>query len=84
LRAAAARYGLDFVPLATERYYLALQRRTLREPALVVLLDAMRSREFARGAAQLPGYGASSAGSREALGAALAWLKPPRSRKRAA
>jgi putative molybdopterin biosynthesis protein len=84
LRAAAARHNLEFVPLATERYYLALERRTFREAPLQLLLAAMRSREFAQGAAQLPGYDASNAGRREALGAALAWLKQPRPRKRAA
>jgi|CXWL01.1.fsa_nt_gi putative molybdopterin biosynthesis protein len=84
LRAAAARHGLEFVPLATERYYIALQRRTFREAPLQLLLAAMRSRDFMLGAAQLPGYDASSAGTREALTAALAWLKQPRPRKRAA
>ena len=84
LRAAAARYALEFVPLATERYYLALPRRSFREAPLQLLLSAMRSREFAQGAAQLPGYDASSAGNREALTSALAWLKQPRPRKRAA
>ncbi len=84
LRAAAAHYGLDFVPLATERYYLALQRRTFREATLQMLLEAMRSREFIQGTAQLPGYDASNAGTREALTAALAWLKQPRPRKRSA
>lgn len=84
LRAAAARYGLEFVPLATERYYLALPRRAFREAPLQLLLAAMRSREFLEGAEQLPGYDASNAGSREALSAALAWLKQPRPRKRAA
>jgi len=84
LRAAAARYALEFVPLATERYYLALPRRSFREAPLQLLLAAMRSREFMQGAAQLPGYDASSAGSREALTAALAWLKQPRPRRRAA
>jgi putative molybdopterin biosynthesis protein len=84
LRAAAARYALEFVPLATERYYLALQRRSFREEPVQLLLAAMRSREFMQGAAQLPGYDASNAGTREALGAALAWLKQPRARKRTA
>lgn len=84
LRAAAARYALEFVPLATERYYLALERRRFRSAALQVLLATMRSREFVQAAAQLPGYDASSAGSREALSAALAWLKQPRPRKRTA
>lgn len=84
LRAAAARHGLEFVPLATERYYLALQRRTFRGAPLQLLLAAMRSREFMQGTASLPGYDASNAGSREALTAALAWLKQPRAKKRTA
>lgn len=84
LRAAAARYALEFVPLATERYYLALQRRTFRDAPLQSLLAAMRSAAFVRGAAKLPGYDASNAGTREALTAALAWLKQPRGRKRTA
>jgi putative molybdopterin biosynthesis protein len=84
LRAAAARYSLEFVPLATERYYLAVSRRALREPALQHLLSALRGREFARAVGLLPGYDASSAGALEALGAALAWLKQPRARRREA
>lgn len=84
LRAAAARYGLEFVPLATERYYLAVQRRSLREAALQSLVELLRSRDFRQRAAQLPGYDASNAGDREALNSALAWLKQPRARRRAA
>jgi len=81
LRAAAARYSLEFVPLATERYYLAMNRRSVREAPLQLLIGAMRSQPFIKGAARLPGYDASSAGTREALAAALDWLKPRRSRK---
>jgi putative molybdopterin biosynthesis protein len=84
LRAAAARHSLEFVPLATERYYLALEKRAFRDAPVNLLLTAMRSRQFLQGAAQLPGYDASNAGRREALTAALAWLKQPRPRKRAA
>jgi molybdate transport repressor ModE-like protein len=84
LRAAAARYALEFVPLATERYYLAVEKRAFRSAPLGALLAALRSRAFIDGAAQLPGYDATSSGSREALTAALAWLKQPRARKRAA
>jgi len=74
LRAAAARYSLEFVPLATERYYLAVMRRSLREPPLQILLAALRSAEFAAAAGALPGYDAAQAGTRESLTAALAWL----------
>jgi molybdate transport repressor ModE-like protein len=84
LRAAAARHALEFVPLATERYYLALEKRSFRDAPMNLLLAAMRSRPFLEGASALPGYDASNAGSREALGAALAWLKQPRARKRTA
>jgi putative molybdopterin biosynthesis protein len=78
LRAAAARHALEFVPLATERYYLALEKRSFRDASVNLLLTAMRSRAFLQGASKLPGYDASNAGSREALGAALAWLRPAR------
>lgn len=77
LRAAAARYALDFVPLATERYYLAATRRALREPALQLLVGALRSESFRDAVAKLPGYDAALAGTREALTAATAWLKRP-------
>lgn len=82
LRAAAARYALEFVPLATERYYLACARRSLREPPFQALLAALRGREFVDGVAQLPGYDAAMSGARETLTAALAWLERPRPRRR--
>jgi putative molybdopterin biosynthesis protein len=75
LRAAAARYSLDFVPLATERYYLACTKRALRESALQALLGAMRGAEFREAVARLPGYDARMAGTRETLTAALGWLE---------
>jgi putative molybdopterin biosynthesis protein len=84
LRAAAARYALEFVPLATERYYLAVERRIIRAEPVQLLLAALRSRKFLQGTAQLPGYDASRAGARETVSAALAWLKQPRPRKRMA
>ena len=77
LRAAAARYSLDFVPLATERYYLAAARRSLREPAMQVLVAVLRGREFGECVARFPGYDASRAGARETLSAALGWLARP-------
>lgn len=78
LRAAAARYSLEFVPLATERYYLACTRRSLRDSSFQALMTALRSREFALAAAALPGYDVTMAGTRETLTAALAWLEAPR------
>ena len=80
LRAAAARYSLEFVSLATERYYLATARRSLREAPFQTLLAMLRSREFAAAVAALPGYDIAMAGTRETLTAALAWLEPRRKR----
>jgi len=81
LRAAAARHKLDFVPLATERYYLAATRRALREAPMQALLSILRSRQFLDRVERLPGYDASSAGARESVAAALGWLAQPRPRK---
>lgn len=75
LRAAAAHYGLDFVPLATERYFLAAGRATLGGAPFHALQQVLRGREFKRAAARLPGYDASQAGDRESLAAALSWLE---------
>jgi len=75
LRAAAARYALEFVPLATERYYLAASRQALREAPMQALLGILRGREFAAAARELPGYDPSKAGTREALSTALAWVE---------
>jgi putative molybdopterin biosynthesis protein len=75
LRAAAARYSLDFVPLATERYYLAATKRTLREPGPQAVVAALRAPEFREAVSRLPGYDARTAGTREPLSAALAWLE---------
>ncbi|MGH6628550.1 MAG: substrate-binding domain-containing protein [Burkholderiales bacterium] len=81
LRAAAARYALEFVPLATERYYLTATRQALREPPMQILLGTLRGREFAESVARLPGYDASKSGARETLSAALGWLTRPDARK---
>lgn len=81
LRPAAARYGLEFVPLATERYFLAAARATLRGSPFQVLQRVLRGRDFARAVEGLPGYDGSKAGERESLAAALSWLERLRSKK---
>ena len=78
LRADATRHKLAFTPLATERYFFACAKAALRGAALKALLDALRGPEFAKRAAQLPGYDASLAGQREALDAALTWVERAR------
>jgi molybdate transport repressor ModE-like protein len=72
LRAAAAEYGLAFVPRVRERYYLAVRVSALATPAALRLIEVLRGSIFARIAGTLPGYRREGAGTVvgvEALGA---------------
>jgi molybdate-binding protein len=69
------RYRLDFVPLAVERYFLAVPRASAREAPVQTLVEVLKGREFAQSAAQLPGYDAAKAGARAELAAALNWVR---------
>ena len=75
LRADATHFRLAFVPLAVERYYIACQKSVWRSAGLQVLLEILKSAEFASQVARLPGYDASHSGSRHALDAALTWVE---------
>ena len=63
LRAAAAEYGLAFVPLVRERYFIAIRATDVAKPPIVALIEALRGPLLARLVARLPGYRAPSAGS---------------------
>ncbi len=62
-RAVATARGLDFLPLAWERFDLAMRRRTYFEPGPQALLAIMRSDEFRRHAEALGGLDVSDAGA---------------------
>lgn len=62
VKAAATRFGLDFVPLRRERYWFALRARDEAHPAVGVFLDALRGKDLQRLARQFPGYDARGAG----------------------
>ncbi len=81
LRAAAARLGLDFVHLATERYFFAISRHALRSAAVQGLERTLRSADFARRVKRLPGYDPTRAGEREPIPAALTWIRRRARRK---
>jgi molybdate-binding protein len=61
-RAAAAVFGLDFVPLITERYDLALRRKHLSLHAIQVLLNTLSIARFRRELESLGGYDTKVAG----------------------
>ncbi|HET7197020.1 MAG TPA: substrate-binding domain-containing protein, partial [Burkholderiales bacterium] len=63
VRAAASRFGLGFVPLRSEVYWLAARGRTLASPVLARLLEALRAPAFGRLARRLTGYDVSGAGA---------------------
>jgi molybdate transport repressor ModE-like protein len=62
IEAAARQQELDFIPLGTERYFLAARRGTLSGPAAQVMLEAIQGPEFRARCQNLPGYDAAGAG----------------------
>jgi len=62
IRSVAAQYGLDFLPLTTERYDIAVRRRDYFEPPMQRLFGFARSEAFARRAEELGGYDISGLG----------------------
>ena len=63
LRAAAAEYGLSFVPLVRERYFLAVRTRDLDAPPTQHLVEALGSPAFTKITRSLPGYDARATGT---------------------
>jgi molybdate transport repressor ModE-like protein len=62
VEAAAAQYRLHFVPVCTERYFLACRAAEIDSPPIRALVERLRTRDFAERVAALPGYSASRAG----------------------
>jgi putative molybdopterin biosynthesis protein len=83
IKAAAARYELDFIPLLTERYYLACQRDTLREPLLTEFVAMLKSAEFRKILSGLPGYGTAITGKIYNVSEALPLARPIKSAAKA-
>jgi len=66
-RAAARVFGLDFVPLISERYDLVIRKPHLALPALQLLLDTLSRTAFRRELEGLGGYTTSDAGKQGGL-----------------
>jgi molybdate-binding protein/DNA-binding PadR family transcriptional regulator len=56
VRAAAQAHGLDFLPLAEERYDLAIPRQVFESRQLRPLVELLHDARFRRAAAHFPGY----------------------------
>jgi molybdate-binding protein/DNA-binding XRE family transcriptional regulator len=60
---AARRYGLDFIPLAAERFELVLHKRDLTGKAVQGVLEVLNRARFRRQLETIAGYDASQAGA---------------------
>jgi putative molybdopterin biosynthesis protein len=67
VRAAALRFGLAFIPLRNERYWLVIRRSLLEDTRGRRLTDALRGATLARLAKRLTGYDVRGAGEIEPL-----------------
>lgn len=63
-RAAARVFGLDFIPLVSQRYDLAIRSQHLDHPPVRTLLDTLNLTSFRRELEGLGGYDTSPAGRR--------------------
>ncbi len=73
IEAAAAQFGLDFIPLIAEDYYLVCLKDALAHPAVVKLRQALESPAWPAALAALPGYTPARSGAVLSLTQALPW-----------
>lgn len=67
IRAAAAQFGLGFVPVATEKYLFACARRALESPRIVLFRELLASRATREVVQPLPGYSLDAPGKLQVL-----------------
>jgi len=75
IEAAALEYGLDFVPLAYEHYYLVCLKETLDHPAVLTLISTLQGSAWRKQLQDLPGYAAAEPGKIVSLTRALPWYR---------
>ena len=63
IRSAALAFGLDFVPVTTERFDFIIPKAHFYTEAIQELLDVMRSRDFLQKAEQIGGYDVRDVGT---------------------
>jgi molybdate-binding protein len=65
------RFKLDFIPLASERYFLLCHEDKLHTPAIQAVLTIMRSDAFGQAVNELAGYSAQGCGTVQTLSQAF-------------
>ena len=82
IKAAAAQYGLDFVPMANEHYFLLCKSETLKKQSVQTFARLLQGPEFKAIVAGLPGYDAAQAGQTASIREVMQWSEK-RDQKRA-
>lgn len=75
IEAAARALGLDFVPLASEQYFLVVLRQSLQNPQVATLQQLLRSPGWQQQLDTLPGYAAARSGEVLSLNRVLPWWR---------
>jgi len=78
VNAAAQRFGLDFIPLAREHYFLAIRRDRLDRPVVKEVLEFFASPAWLQLLTSEPGYEATGCGTLMECKAAWGDTKPAR------
>jgi putative molybdopterin biosynthesis protein len=73
LEAAAHAFGLGFVPLAQDDYFLVCLAHALEEPAVQALRRTLEHKQWQQAVAALPGYALMEPGRVLSLTTALPW-----------
>ena len=73
IAAAAQRAGLDFVPLANERYHLVCLKSALEQPGIVALLTLLKTQAWQAHIATIPGHTALNSGEILPMRKVLPW-----------
>jgi putative molybdopterin biosynthesis protein len=73
IEAAARAFGLDFIPLVEEEYFLVCLKEALEHPAVIKLCQVLQDPAWPRLLEGLAGYGASQPGEVLSLTKALPW-----------
>jgi len=73
INAAAHHAGLDFVPLAQERYHLVCLKSALAQPAIQALLQLLKTPAWQDEVARIPGYSALQSGEVLSMRQVLPW-----------
>lgn len=74
IEAAASQFGLDFLPILTERYCLMFPESAATHPYVAALLDILQSEKYKQAVQAIPGYGEAQTGQVTSLSEAFPTL----------